>query len=200
MNLVDRQLRPARPDAPAHPDSFLRWAEGREGRYELVEGQIVMMTGGSKNHAVITLRIGALLPSQLDQTIYQICAADLGVRTKAGVRYPDIVVDTAEPGSGSSLSASSPVFIAEVLSPSSVAIDMIEKSAEYMAIGSVLAYAVFSQDEPRAWIWSRDDTGWPEKPIMVEGADSLAIPTLGLMLPLASIYREIGPASASSPA
>ena len=85
MNLVDRQLRPARPDAPAHPDSFLRWAEGREGRYELVEGQIVMMTGGSKNHAVITLRIGALLLSRLDQTIYQTCAADLGVRTKAGV-------------------------------------------------------------------------------------------------------------------
>lgn len=192
MNLVDRHLTPARVDAPTDSDSFLRWAQDREGRYEWVEGCVVMMPGTSKNHAVITLRIGALLLLQLDQTIYQICAVDLGVRTKAGVRYPDIIVDVNLPGTGSDLSATAPVFVAEVLSPSSMTIDRVDKAAEYMAIDSVAAYAIFSQEEPLAWVWSRGETGWPQTPEEVRGLDGrLAVPRLGLTLHLAPIYQGI---------
>lgn len=194
MNLVDRHLAPAWPDAATDAASFLRWAEGREGRYEWVEGRVVMMTGATKNHAIIALRIGAQLLSQLDQTTYQVCAADLGVRTRAGVRYPNIIVDVKAAGTGSHLSATAPVFIAEVLSPSSISVDMVEKAAEYTSIESLRAYAVFSQDRAQVWIWSQGPSGWPAKPKVVEGLESsLSVETLGLVLPLAGIFRDIGP-------
>ena len=47
---------------PAHIDkaAFLAWAEGREGRYELVRGRVVMMTGFSRNHGRIVMRIARL--------------------------------------------------------------------------------------------------------------------------------------------
>lgn len=196
MNLVDRRFTPAPADTPTDPDAFLRWAEGREGRYELVGDSLRMMVGASKNHAVVTLRIGALLLAQLDPARYQICAADLGVRTRVGIRYPDIVVDVNRPGTGSDLSATAPVFLAEVLSPSSLAIDMVEKAAEYMTIDSLDGYAVFAQDRAQAWIWSREPSGWPDAPVMVEGTASLVVPVLGLALPLADIFRGIGPAPA----
>jgi hypothetical protein len=32
---------------PMDSTAFLAWAEGREGRYELVDGRVVMMTGGT---------------------------------------------------------------------------------------------------------------------------------------------------------
>lgn len=112
MNRFDHPLVSARADAPVDAESFLRWAEGREGRYEWVEGRVVTMTGTSKNHAVVTLRIGAQLLSQLDPARYQVCATDFGVRTSAGVRYPDIVVDLNSAGTGSDLVATAPVFIA----------------------------------------------------------------------------------------
>ena len=193
MNLVDRHHAPARPDTPTDSDSFLRWAEGREGRYEWVERRVVMMVGSTKNHAIITLRIGALLLSQIDQTSHQVCAAHLGVLTRAGVRYPDIVVDVNAPGTGSHLSATAPLFIAEVLSPSSISIDMVEKAAEYTSIESLRAYAVFSQDRAQVWICSRGPAGWPAEPTMVEGLErSLSVEALGLKLPLAAIFRDIG--------
>lgn len=72
-------------------------------------------------------------------------------------------------------------------------IDQVDKAAEYMAIGSVAAYAVFSQEEPRAWIWSRGETAWPQTPDEIRGSDaSMEVPTLGLMLHLAPIYKGIG--------
>ena len=40
---------------PAHMDkpSFLAWLQGREGRFELVDGRVVMMTGGTMAHGLI---------------------------------------------------------------------------------------------------------------------------------------------------
>ena len=46
---------------------FLRWVEGQPGRYELVGGRVVMMTGGSRNHAKIIIELGALLLNRLDR-------------------------------------------------------------------------------------------------------------------------------------
>jgi hypothetical protein len=34
--------------------ALLAWAEGREGRYELVDGRVIMMTGGSRSHRAPT--------------------------------------------------------------------------------------------------------------------------------------------------
>jgi len=197
-DLVNRPLAPAPPEAPTDPVSFLRWAEGRKGRYEWVGGRVVMMTGASKNHGVVTLRIGALLLSRLDPEKYQVCVADLGVRTGAGVRFPDIVVDVYAPGTGADLSATAPVLIVEVLSPSSLALDRVEKAAEYMTIESLGAYALVAQDRPQAWIWSRGPGGWPEEPLMVQGLDALLpVPIVGLALPLADVFRGVEPTEGS---
>jgi Uma2 family endonuclease len=53
---------------PAHIDkpTFLAWVQGREGRYELVQGRVVMMTGASREHGKIVSNLVALLRSQID--------------------------------------------------------------------------------------------------------------------------------------
>jgi Uma2 family endonuclease len=53
---------------------------------------------------------------------------DLGAAT---VRYPDVVVDAAG-GAPNDLTATAPVLVAEVLSPSSVKEDLDIKPAEYL--------------------------------------------------------------------
>jgi Uma2 family endonuclease len=196
MNQVDRHTRfaPATGASPrAAQDAFLRWSEGREGRHELVRGNVVMMTGASVRHAMLAARIMVGLFRQIDPDRFHAVTSDLGVRTPAGVRYPDVVVDTL-PEDGAALAADNPVLLAEVLSPSSIAIDMVEKAAEYTALPSLRIYAVFSQDEPRAWIWQRDEQGaFPGSPAMLAGADAvLAIPSLDVALPLGELYRGIG--------
>jgi Uma2 family endonuclease len=193
MNVIDRERRFRVPDLPPPPApveqaAFLRWVQRQEGRYELVKGRVVMMTGVSRNHAKVALRIAALLYASLDRTLFQVSSADFGVQTPAGIRYPDVMVDPAG-RDGSELTTDAPIFIAEVLSPSSIAIDMVEKAAEYRQIESLTAYAVFAQDEPRVWAWIKGENGWPGNPAMIEGPDAaLEIPALRASVPLRAIY------------
>ena len=83
----------------------------------------------------------------------------------------------------------------EVLSPSSVGTDMVEKLAEYTSLASLEAYIVASQDEPICWVWQRsgEDRSFPKTPEEIAGRDkAIMIAALGISLPLSEIYRGIG--------
>jgi Uma2 family endonuclease len=177
-----------RPNLQMDKPAFLAWVEGREGRYELAEGRVLMMTGGSRAHSQITGNLHFALKSRLDGhrwTILLDFGVDVGPKT---VRYPDIVVDPA-PARPRDLIAAAPVFIAEVLSPSTERIDLGDKAAEYLHLQSLAAYLVFAQDEQRAWIWLRDATGFPPGPqVLTEPNDIIRISVLAIDFPLAEVY------------
>jgi Uma2 family endonuclease len=85
-----------------------------------------------------------------------------------------------------------PVLLAEVLSPSSVEIDLGDKRAEYLQIPSLLAYVVLSQDEPSAWIWTRKEGGFKPEPEILDGAESIIrVAALKVELPLLELYADV---------
>jgi Uma2 family endonuclease len=176
-------------DHPTDPDAFLRWLERQDRKYELVDGELIMMTYVSKRHAVLASRLTVLLDRLLRGSGLFVTSADFGVRTRMGVRFPDIMVE------GGTLSnaktAEEPFFLAEILSPSTVREDFERKPAEYMALPSLSAYLVLSQDEPRVWLWRRSDAGWPAEPAEIAGFDAtveIAVAGQTLTLPLGEIY------------
>jgi Uma2 family endonuclease len=133
-----------RMDKPA----FLAWADGREGRCELVGGRVVMMVGASRAHGRIVKNLLTALDRRLDPT-WWLVLADFGVDVGPDtLRYPDILVEDAG-GDPKSFTTASPVFVAEVLSPSTTTVDLGDKAAEYLKLASLAAYVVLSQDEPK---------------------------------------------------
>lgn len=178
---------------PTDPDAFLRWNEGREGKYELVKGRVVqMMTGAAWGHARRIRQLARALEDRLSPADFEVVTNDIGVKTFAGVRYPDILVDKAG-NHPESLVASAPVLIVEVLSPSSLAIDMVEKASEYTALPSLQAYVVMAQHDPHMWTWLRQPGGW-QGPEMVDPATGLIeIPPLGLTIPFGEFYPDFRP-------
>jgi Uma2 family endonuclease len=178
---------------PLHIDKlgFLDWVQGREGRYELAEGRVVMMVGASRNHGIIVMNLATLIKSQLDAQHWNVIAEfglDTGPRT---LRYPDIVVDQAG-GRARDLTATAPVLLAEVLSPSTASMDLGDKAAEYLRLPSLSAYLVAAQDEPKVWVWERGAEGLPPAPTIVMGVDKVVhLATLHLMLPLGAIYAGV---------
>jgi Uma2 family endonuclease len=170
--------------------AFLAWAEGREGRYELAHGRVVMMTGGSLGHALVVRSLSNALDRRLAATRWITLTSDLAVRIGARtVRYPDIVVDVVG-GNPRDLAARTPVLIAEVLSPSSVATDLGDKAAEYLRLDSVLAYLVLSQDEPKAWVWVKDELAFVGPKVAAGEEAVIQVAPLSIELPLAEIYRD----------
>lgn len=173
-------------------DDFLRWNEGREGKREFVNGRIVaMMTGGSRRHAELFLQFAMILKRDLTDDALRVTAADFGVRTPAGIRYPDVLVHRGE-GDGRELATRNPLVVAEILSPSSLALDFGEKAREYTALPSLLHYLVLSQDEPRVWLWTRGEDGAFGSPEMIVGREeTVPLDGLGLTITLAELYRGI---------
>ncbi|MCQ0986854.1 Uma2 family endonuclease [Jiella marina] len=174
-------------------DDFLRWNEGREGRREFVRGRIVeMMTGGTEQHAELMLQVAFCLKSKLPVSDYIVTAADYAVRTPLGIRYPDVLVKPRSGETRRSLATNEAVLVAEILSPSSLATDFGEKAQEYTALDSLAHYLVLSQDEPRVWLWSRDEEGVFKRPEMIVGQDeTVELAGLGIAITLAELYRGI---------
>ena len=178
---------------PHHMDkaTFLAWAERREERHELVRGFVVMMTGGSRAHWQIAGNLFRALDSRIDRdkwVVFQEFGVDLGPAT---VRFPDVVVDIAG-GPSKDLTATAPVLIAEVLSPSSERTDLGDKAAEYLQLPTLATYLVLAQDEVKAWMWTRETNGLFGGPTVHEGVDAvLSLPALGLSLSLGDIYDRV---------
>lgn len=184
-------------DIPTETGAFLRWAADPDRhqpfKYELSEGKVSrMLILVSRAHWLVTANIlGELLP-KLDRTRFQAGPAEFGVRTGVGVRYPDVLVDRAGAGL-EDLACAAPIFIAEVLSPSTAGLDFTTKLHEYAAIASVQTYLICSQDEPRAWFWSRQGDGsWPTLPAELAGrGGTIPLGGLDIELAMAAIFRGI---------
>lgn len=173
------------------PDSFLRWVESQERRYELSQGSVEEVIGVTRAHARIAMRFAVQLSGRLDLTRFDVTSADFGIVIGNSVRFPDVLVDEMG-ASARDTRATSPVLAVEVLSPSSVYLDLNIKLSEYRAIPSLFAYVVASQDEPRLWIWQRGQEGWPEAPEVLEGEDAvLSIEELDVEIVLGGIYAGI---------
>ena len=192
---IDR-IDAVRASAPTEPDAFLLWSSQRqreEGKFELARGRVVCnMIVASRGHAHVCSNLIGELIRLVDRDRFDIGAADFAVRTKVGVRSPDIVVDPAS-SQRRELSTTTPIFIAEVLSPSTAGTDFTEKLEEYTSIAALQSYLICSQDEPRAWVWSRQSDGsWPKQPTELAGREAtIALRSLGIELAMAAIFRGI---------
>ncbi len=178
---------------PMHmdPQAFLAWVQGREERYELDRGRVIMMTGGSRAHWQITANLLRTIEASLDRKRF-VALPEFGVSLGTNsLRFPDVVVDVAGGPSGD-LTATAPLLIAEVLSPSSERVDLGDKAAEYLRLSSLSAYLVFAQDEMKAWVWKRGAEGFAPGADVLEGMEAVVrVDALGIDLPFLEIYAQV---------
>ncbi|MGE3919131.1 MAG: Uma2 family endonuclease [Hyphomicrobiaceae bacterium] len=159
-------------------------------RYEYVQGRIVQQQqGGTKRHGRVAGRIAEICRRQLDDSRWEVLEGR-GVETSATIRFGDVVIEpTDEPDE--SIATLRPALVVEVLSPTSGERDLTTKPAEYTSLASLQAYIVASQEGPECLVWVRDAAGtFPPDGVRVAGRDAtIAIPALGLSIPLADVYR-----------
>jgi Uma2 family endonuclease len=144
---------------PLTEAAFFDLIAGRPGRYELHDGEMYAMAGGSEAHALIgTNTLTAL--SEL--------ARRRGCRTYGG----DFYIRPPERGAGDSAlspdawvrcgpvvptshSASDPVVVVEVLSPSTMVFDRGDKLERYFTVPSLQHVLLLYQHAMRAELWTR---------------------------------------------
>ena len=123
-------------------DQFLKVYEGVEGRYELVDGHVYAMAGGSIAHAFIAGNILTLLRRALRGSGYLPFNSDTGLRlSDETLRYPDVAVycdpRDLELDPNVTQAFRHPSVLFEVLSPPTRIEDRAVKVLEYKAIATV---------------------------------------------------------------
>jgi Uma2 family endonuclease len=172
--------------------TFYKFISGpHEGRYEYEKGFIVQqMAGGTFAHHKLGARAVRVLGRALDASGFDVLF-EYGVETADTVRYPDVVA--LEAGTTpTSQATNEPVLIIEVVSPSSVNLDLQTKPAEYMGLPSLHAYIALSQHDVAALAWVRgSDRLFPAPPTEYGVGGIIDVPALSLALALDDIYAGI---------
>jgi Uma2 family endonuclease len=172
---------------------FLKWEARQPARYELVDGQPRLMTGGTQAHNAIAINLTSALKTLLRGSGCRPGGSDLRIPTGTGnVRYPDALIDCGEFRRGEH-DASEPTVVFEVLSRSTAWTDWHAKLHDYDMTLTIKQYVLVSQDEPRVVVWNR---GEGERLVLDETITNLAasvgLHPVGLTLPLADIYDGLG--------
>jgi Uma2 family endonuclease len=173
------------------PEQFFAWVSGQEGRYELVDGEVVMMAGAGRRHDRIVVNLTTAIHSQTRGGPCQTFTGDTYVATTSSTRrMPDLGVDCGKPDDDA-LTADKPSLVVEVLSPTTGSFDVTVKLAEYQSLPS-LDYILFvDTDSPNVHLYSRDDDNrWND--VVLRGLEAaVELAKLNVRVALQEIYSGL---------
>jgi Uma2 family endonuclease len=177
------------------PEQYLAIERAAEERSEYLDGEMVAMTGGSRNHGLIVGNLVRELGSQLRDQPCEVYPTDLRVRVSpTGLyTYPDVVVACGEPRFEDEQldTLLNPTVILEVLSPTTESYDRGRKFEHYRTLDSLAEYLLVSQDRPRIERFLRQDDGLWLFGDAAGLAAALVLPSIGCELRLAEVYAKV---------
>jgi Uma2 family endonuclease len=153
-------------------DAFLAWADGRDGRWELREGQPVMMAPERALHALTKYAAqkaieGAVVRAGLPCRMFP---DGMTVRITARNAYePDALVVCPPPADLNTMEIPNPVIVVEVLSPSTAGDDHGVKLDGYFSLPSVMHYLILDADRRVMIHHRRGHAGAIETRVLREG-------------------------------
>jgi Uma2 family endonuclease len=172
-------------------EEYFTWELTQEVRHEYWDGEVVAMSGGTRNHNRVTGNFFNLLVSALIDRPCEVYIVDVKVQTEPGRKYfyPDVVV-TCDDRDRDARLVQFPCLIVEVLSPSTEAIDRGVKFAKYRQIDALQEYILVQVEQPGVEVFRRNERGqW----VLSEYAagDRLYLESVGVELAIADLYRQV---------
>jgi Uma2 family endonuclease len=149
-------------------DAFIAAYGEKDVRYEMYDGEVFAMSGGSENHSLITVNAIVTLKQIAKKRGCQTHGPDLYVRPDDDNRSamsPDAYVRCGPPLPPDQRFASDPFIVVEVLSPSTMEFDRGDKLRRYQKFPSLQHVIILYQDEYRAEMWTRPAQGATETDI-----------------------------------
>ena len=171
---------------------FLRWDDGTDTRYELIDGFPVAMGPPAEAHRILAVRLGSRIDAALAGR--RPCNAQIEpgvVRPDRADSYyvPDIAV-TCEPNEAGRQAMVDPILIVEILSASTERTDRRLKLPAYQTMESVREIMLIDADSHHAELYRRENDRWGIQ--LVRGAEaSLFLSTVDLGISMSELYEGI---------
>lgn len=168
-------------------DEFFNFVQTREEKWELVDGEPVMMASVNQRHQDIAANTLTSLHTQLRGKTCRPTAADTGVPTiKGTIRYPDVVIDCGK-RDDQAMCATAPTLVIEVISMSDGGFDSHRKVFEYKSHPDIKYILLINAVKIGLLLHYRDGNGWVD--VVYCGLDEvMEFPEIGVSLALRGIY------------
>jgi Uma2 family endonuclease len=161
-------------------DQFLAWAVGQEeGKFELVDGVVIMQQSQQWGHSKVKLAITMALHEAIRKADAAFYVAIDGPTVRIAERVafvPDALVAPLPEPALESLEIANPVIVVEVLSPSTARIDATTKLRGYFQVPSIQHYLIVDPEGRTVTHHKRGAGAALETRILSEGALALDPP------------------------
>lgn len=176
-------------------EAYLKWVEGRAGRFELVDGVPVMMAPERLLHAQVKRdAFLALHRAIADQEVVGCEAYVDGVSFQVSddtVFEPDASVYWGERLPGDQVLVPDLIVVVEVISPSSHAVDTGKKYTGYMGVPGPRHYLVIDPRKRLVVHHRKDEAGEVRSSILSSGAFDLDPP--GITIRVEDLFADLDP-------
>lgn len=176
---------------PITAAEFLEMDFGTDKKFELHDGVIYMMTGGTQAHSWVQGNVLTWLRQKLRGSGCRPHGPDMALKvSEIDVRYPDVTVycnQSSDPFAGDK-TLENPTVVIEVLSPSTTMFDQGTKLDEYRAIASVCTIAFIDPANQLCRTVERQEGGWLDQ--MFSATRGIPIPSLDITIPHDEIFAR----------
>lgn len=174
------------------PAEYFVWEEQQLEKHEYINGEVYAMSGGSKNHSLISVRFITLFSNHLETSGCETGNSDLRVNI-AGTNnytYPDVSVTCDDRDKTTTQYITYPCLIVEVLSPSTEAYDRGGKFRMYRNNPNLQDYLLVSSTSIEMDLYHRKDNGeWII--INYQEGDTVELKSINLSFAIEQVYRGL---------
>ncbi len=174
------------------PAEYFLLEESAEVRHEFINGNLIEMSGASREHHKICKNLLRVLEELLKGTEYEVYIENMKVKIENENQYfyPDIFI-TKEPETNENRYVQfKPELIIEVLSETTRTKDLVDKFIQYRKINTLNYYLIVEPQKCLVLCNSRDDEGEWNTASHVKPDEIIQLPRLNISLPLEKIYNS----------
>ena len=174
------------------PAEYFVWEEQQLQKHEYINGEVYAMSGGSKNHSLISVRFITLFSNHLETSGCETGNSDLRVNI-AGTNnytYPDVSVTCDDRDKTTTQYITYPCLIVEVLSPKTEAYDRGGKFRMYRNNPNLQDYLLVSSTSIEMDLYHQKENGeWVI--INYKEGDTVELKSINLSFAIEQVYRGL---------
>jgi Uma2 family endonuclease len=172
---------------------FLDWALVQpKARYELVDGQVVSLAPERALHVVLKVAVVRTLQDAIAAAALPCVVFGDGLTVRIdenNAREPDALVQCGRPFDPDTLLADEPMVVVEVISPSSIQTDNVDKLRDYFSIPAIQHYLIVDPTAKTVTHHERADGNRISTRILRQGSIKLVPP--GVDVSVEAIFASI---------
>jgi Uma2 family endonuclease len=166
--------------------------EAGELRHEFINGNLVEMSGASRKHHKICKNLLRILENLLIEKGYEVFIENMKVKIENENQYyyPDVFITKESETNENEYVQFQPELIAEVLSESTRAKDLVDKFIQYRKIKTLDYYLLVEPEKYLVLCNFKNDQGEWDMISYTNADETIRLPKLNISISMKDIYKK----------